>query len=66
MKQAAVYPKIDQETRPYPEFDYPRMDGYSGDGEWSPRRRFIFLIGAVLASWALVGLAGYGVYSLFT
>jgi hypothetical protein len=60
VKQAAVYPKIDQETRPYPEFDY------SGDGEWSPRRRFIFLIGAVLASWALVGLAGYGVYSLFT
>lgn len=65
VKQAAVYPKTEPEIRPYPEFNCPRTDGYSGGGEWSPRRRVAILIGAALASWALVGLIGYGVYSLF-
>jgi hypothetical protein len=64
VKQAAVYPKTEPEIRPYPEFNCPRTDGYSGGGEWSPRQRVVFLIGAALASWALVGLIGYGVYSL--
>jgi hypothetical protein len=65
VKQAALYRKTESEIRPYPDLDYSQSDGYSDDGDWSIRRRLGFLIGAALASWALVGLVGYGVYSLF-
>ncbi len=65
MKQAALYRKTEPEIRPCSEFDYSDRSGTSTEGEWSLRRRFAFLIGAALASWAVVGLVGYGVYSLF-
>ena len=65
MKQAALYRKTEPEIRSCPEFDRSRPDGYSDDGDWSVRRRLGFLIGAALASWAVVGLVGYGIYSLF-
>ncbi len=65
MKQAALYRKTEPEIRPCPEFDHSQSDGYSDDGDWSIRRRLGFLVGAALASWAVVGLVGYGVYSLF-
>ncbi len=65
MKQAALYRKTETEIRPFPEFDCSQQVEYSDEGEWSFRRRFAFLIGAALASWAVVGLVGYGVYSLF-
>jgi hypothetical protein len=65
VKQAALYRKTETEIRPFPEFDYSQQVESSSEGEWSFRRRFAFLIGAALASWAVVGLVGYGVYSLF-
>lgn len=65
MKQAALYRKTEPEIRSYPEFDRSQPDGYSDDGDWSIRRRLGFLFAAALASWAVVGLIGYGVYCLF-
>ncbi|KJB93646.1 hypothetical protein GGE65_000136 [Skermanella aerolata] len=65
MKQAALYRKTEPEIRPCSEFDYSDRIGTSNEGDWSLRRRFAFLISAALASWAVVGLVGYGVYSLF-
>jgi hypothetical protein len=65
VKQAALYRKTETEIRPFPEFDCSQQSESSNEGEWSFRRRFAFLIGAALASWAVVGLVGYGVYSLF-
>jgi hypothetical protein len=64
VKQAAVYRKIEPEMRSRPEYDCSHLVGYSDDGNWSLRRRFAFLLGAGLASWAVVGLVGYGIYSL--
>jgi hypothetical protein len=64
VKQAALYRKTESEIRSCPEFDYSQSAGYSDDRNWSLRRRFVFLLGAGLASWAVVGLVGYGVYSL--
>jgi hypothetical protein len=65
VKQAALYRKAEPEIRLCPERDYSKSDEYSDDGDWSVRRRLGFLIGAALASWAVVGLVGYGIYSLF-
>jgi hypothetical protein len=65
VKQAALYRKTETEIRPFPEFDCSQRSESSNEGEWSLRRRFAFLIGAALASWAVVGLVAYGVYSLF-
>jgi hypothetical protein len=69
VKQAALYRKTEPEIRSCPEPGRSQSDGYSNgdsdDGDWSIRRRFGFLIAAALASWAVVGLVGYGLYSLF-
>ena len=65
MKQAALYHKNEPETRSCPEFDQSQSDGYSDGEDWTIRRRLGFLVFAALASWAVVGLIGYGVYSLF-
>jgi hypothetical protein len=65
VKQAALYHKNEPEIRSCPEFDHSRSDGYSDGEDWTIRRRLGFLVVAALASWAVVGLIGYGVYSLF-
>jgi hypothetical protein len=65
VKQAALYRETEPEIRPCPERDYSKSDEYSDDEDWSVRRRLGFLIGAALASWAVVALVGYGIYSLF-
>jgi len=66
VKQTALYHKNEPELRPYPELEYSRHSGYSGKGEWSARRRIVFMICAALASWAVLGLIGYGIYCLFS
>ena len=65
MKQAALYRKNEPEVRPCRDFGHSQSDGYSDGEDWTIRRRLGFLVFAALASWAVVGLIGYGVYSLF-
>jgi len=65
VKQAALYRKNEPEIRPSPEVDYSHSDGHSEGDDWTIRHRLGFLVIAALASWAIVGLIGYGVYSLF-
>jgi hypothetical protein len=65
VKQAALYRKNEPEVRSHPEFDHSQSDGHSDGEDWTLRRRLVFLVFAALASWAVVGLIGYGVYSLF-
>ncbi|WP_158045510.1 hypothetical protein [Skermanella pratensis] len=60
MKQAALYQKVEPEAQPHPEVLY----GVDEPG-WSPRRRVVTILAAALASWGLVIVAGYGLYSLF-
>jgi hypothetical protein len=65
VKQAALYRKTEPEVRLSSELDKSRSGGAFNEDGWSVRRRFAFLIAAALASWAVVGLVGYGVYILF-
>jgi hypothetical protein len=65
VKQAALYRKTEPEIRSCLELDHSHSDGHSDDEDWTIRRRLGFLIGAALASWALVGLMGYGINCLF-
>lgn len=60
MKQAALYRKVEPQAPLYPE-DLDSAD----EADWSPRRRLATILVAALASWGLVIVAGYGLYSLF-
>jgi len=60
VKQAAVYRKAELENVERQERD--QLD----PNPWSARVRLLVLLGAALVSWLIVGLVGYGLYSLLS
>ena len=58
MKQAAVYRKAELDNIERQERD--QFD----PKPWSARVRLLVMLGAALTSWLIVGLVGYGLYSL--
>ena len=64
VKQAALYRKTEPEIRSCPEFDYSQSAGYSDEGIGRSDAASASCSAPALASWAVVGLVGYGIYSL--
>ena len=61
VKQAALYRKVETQVQPEAMAE---VADYADEPKWSPRRRIAFITAAALASWGVVFLMGYGIYSL--